>query len=278
MDVRDAGGNLVRHLTSIAPEPVPEATRPPEPNFWIAPPFALPKNAGANRSNWDLRYDSPNVFSHSFEINANPGLTPASPLGPLVLPGTYTLTLTANGVTSKQTVIVTADPRSPATSAALAAQHALQMKILQGINASFEGHRLALALHDALQGAVPAGAGAEYADARTRVTALVARLDTIGGLDAPRRRGRGGAGNAAPNFQSINGAFAQQLTGQEWGDNAPPATTQAAFTATCRELTSVWNAWTRLASSDLGALNSALTARGRQPVSAAVASVKPPVC
>src|SRR5205807_10193270 len=114
---------------------VPEAARPPHPNFWVAPPRSQPKNAGANRTFWGRRYDAPHTFSHSFEINANPGLTPASPEGPLVLPGTYTLKLTANGVTSTQTVTVTADPRSPASAAALAAQNALQKKIMQGVEA-----------------------------------------------------------------------------------------------------------------------------------------------
>src|SRR5206468_12352921 len=139
LDVFDASGAPVRHLTSAPGTPVTEAARPPHPNFWVAPPFSLPKNAGANRTRWGLRYDPPNVFSHSFEINANPGQSPASPEGPLVLPGTYTLKLTANGVTSTQTVTVTADPRSPATTVALAAQHALQMNIMKGIEASWEG-------------------------------------------------------------------------------------------------------------------------------------------
>ena len=48
---------------------------------------------------------------HSFEINANPGLTPPSPEGPLALPGVYTLKLTVDGRSYTQTV------RSPTTRA-----------------------------------------------------------------------------------------------------------------------------------------------------------------
>src|SRR5207249_1980643 len=135
----------------------------------------------------------------SFEINANPGQSPASPEGPLVIPGTYALKLTANGATSTQTVTVTADPRSSASPSALSAQHALQMKLLQGIEASWEGHRIALALRDAFRGAIPAGAAPEMSDAQARVTALLARLDTVGGLDASRRGGRGGNANVPPS-------------------------------------------------------------------------------
>ena len=50
---------------------------------------ALPAGLGMHRVNWDLRYDAPPAFTHSFEINANPGLTPASPEGGLAAPGTY---------------------------------------------------------------------------------------------------------------------------------------------------------------------------------------------
>jgi photosystem II stability/assembly factor-like uncharacterized protein len=272
IDVRDPGGNLVRHMTSAASAPVEEAARPPEPNFWLAPPFALPKNAGANRTNWDLRYDPPKVFSHSFEINANPGLTPAGPEGPLVLPGNYTLTLTANGVTSTQTVTVTMDPRAPGGLAAIVPQHVLQMKILQGVNASYEMHDLAVKLRDALN------ASSDYGTEQARVTGILARLDTIGGLDASRRRGRGGAGSAPANFVSLNSALAGQLTNQEWGDNAPSTGALAAFSATCKELSATAAAWSRLVSVELGALNTALTASGKKAISVQAASLKVPVC
>jgi hypothetical protein len=272
IDVRDATGNLVRHMTSVVPAPVEEAARPPEPNFWLATPFALPKSAGANRTNWDLRYDPPMVFSHSFEINANPGLTPASPEGPLVLPGNYTVTLSANGMTSTQTVTVTIDPRASGSLAAIVPQHALQMKILQGINASYEMRELAVKLRDALN------ANTDYGTEQARVTGILARLDTIGGLDAARRRGRGGAGGAAPNFVSINNALSGQLTSQEWGDNAPSAGALAAFAATCRELSASAAAWSKLVGSELGALNTALTAGGKKALSLEAARLKVPVC
>ena len=84
---------------SVALPPVAEAARPPHPNFWVAPPFAIPTAAGLNRTNWDLHYDPPPAFSHSFEISANPGLTPASPEGALAPPGTYTIRLTVAAYT-----------------------------------------------------------------------------------------------------------------------------------------------------------------------------------
>ena len=266
LDVFDAAGVRVRHMTSAPGTPVPEAARPPHPNFWVAPPASLPKNPGSNRTNWNLRHDAPNTFSHSFEINANPGETPPSPEGPLVAPGRYTLRLTVDGKTYSQTVTVKNDPRSPATAAGVAAQHALQAKILAGANASYDAAQAASALGASLRG-----------DTTARVAAFLAQLDTVAGLDAQRRGGRGGPQRPTASFRSINGSFAAQLNTLENGDLAPTAAQIAAYTSTCRDLQTVAARWQRVSSADLAAINEILRARGR-PALTAPAAFKAPPC
>ena len=266
LDVLDASGAVVRHLTSAPGTPVPEAARPPEPNFWVAPPFSLPKKAGENRTHWDLRYEAPSSFTHSFEINANPGLTPPSPEGALVLPGTYTLKLTVDGKSYSQTVTVKNDPRSPATLEALRAQHALQMKIAAGIEASYEGHRIAVALRDSLRAA-------------DSTTALAAQLDTLAGLDAARRRGRGfGQGAPPPSFSGVNSALVNQLNAQEQGDMAPTAASLAAYASACQDLAKVFASWQKLSTTELSSVNAALKSRGRAAVALLKSEVKLPSC
>ena len=265
LDVLDASGALVRHLTSAPAAPVPEAARPPEPNFWVAPPFSLPKSAGENRTNWDLRYESPRTFSHSFEINANPGQTPPSPQGALVLPGTYTLRLTVDGRTWTSTLLVKNDPRSPATLEQLRAQHALQLKIMQAIELSYEGHRLVSALRDSVRAA-------------DSTSALGAQLDTLAGLDAARARGRFGGGQAAPSFTSINNVLANQLNAQEQADMAPTEAALAAYASVCQDLVKVVASWQRLSTTELTALNTALRARGRRALALAKGEIKEPSC
>ena len=127
LDVLDSAGASVRHLSSIPAPPVKEAAQPPHPNFWIAPPTHLPTDVGANRANWDLRYDPPPAFVHSFEINANPGLTPPSPVGARRTRARTRAKLTVDGRSYTTKVTVTNDPRSPATTAAVHAQVALQL-------------------------------------------------------------------------------------------------------------------------------------------------------
>src|SRR5437764_12640854 len=151
------------------------------------------------------------------------------------------------------------------------------MKLIQWLEASYDGHRLAVALRDALRGAVPAGAAPELSDAAARATALAAQLDTVAGLDAQRGRG-GRGGQAAPNFTGINGALVGQLNAQDLGDMAPTPGAVAAFQATCKELTTVADAWKRLSTTELGAVNTMLKQRGREGVALPAGAFNPPRC
>jgi hypothetical protein len=275
LDVFDASGALVRHMTSAPGVPVREAARPPHPNFWVAPPEQLPAKTGENRTHWDLRYDPPPVLTHTFEINANPGRTPPSPEGPVALPGVYTLKLTVDGKTYSQTATVRPDPRSPATNADLAAQHALLMKIADGIKASYDGYTAALAFQSALKGAIPAAGQPEIPELTTRLTSLASRIDTVAGLDASRNRGRGAQG--VPTFRGLNGAFASQLNAQDLGDLAPTAATLAGFAKSCTDLASVIDAWQRVAS-EVGSVNTLLTGHGKAAIVLKSAALKAPSC
>ena len=257
LDVLDASGHVVRHLSSEPVAPVAEAARPPEPSFWLATPRPLPTEAGTNRVNWDLRYDSPPAFSHSFEINANPGLTPPSPEGALALPGVYTVRLTVDGKAYTQTVTVRNDPRSPATPAALAAEHALQVKIQAGMAETWDAHRLAAALRDTLAARIAANPPAEVL---STLKDLDAKLDTLAGNPAGGRfRGFGRGGPpAAPSFVDLNGTFGRQLNMLDLADMAPTEAMTRAYGAACVQLRTAVSTWRTLAGRELSAVNAAL--------------------
>jgi len=215
LDVLDAAGTVVRHMTSGPIEPVKEAARPPEPNFWIAPPFQLPAEAGGNRTNWDLRADAPPVFTHTFEINANPGLTPPSPLGPLVPPGAYTLRLTVDGKTYNQPVTVVNDPRSPATAADVRAQYALETRVVAAMQTAWDGYQ------------------------RAAAQPLDSALAAVGGDPTAGRGGGGGfrpGGPPPPTFVGVNATLGRQLNALETGDLAPTPAMEAAYVAACKDL------------------------------------------
>jgi photosystem II stability/assembly factor-like uncharacterized protein len=233
LDVLDAGGAVVRHLSSAPIAPVEEAAKPPHPNFWVARPEPMPAEAGTNRLVWDLRVDAPKAFRHSFEINANPGLTPASPEGPLVAPGRYTLRLTVDGRSYTSSLVVKDDPRSPASASAVAAQHALQMELVAGADASWDGYQRAAALRGAIDTLLKGNPSDTIAAA---AKALDARLEAVGGNLAGgfRRGGRGGP--AVADFVGLNGTFARLINGQDLADMAPTPAMNGAWGAACVDL------------------------------------------
>ncbi|HJQ20930.1 MAG TPA: sialidase family protein, partial [Gemmatimonadaceae bacterium] len=266
LDVLDAAGHVVRHLTSAPQPPVREAAQPPEPNFWIAPPYSIPASAGLNRAVWDLRYDPPPAFTHSFEINANPGLTPASPEGALALPGVYTLRLTVDERTYQQTGVVRPDPRSPATLAQLAAQHGLLMRLTGGIDATWNDFQPVAALKHAVE-AAKAGAPDPIVSA---ANALAAKIDSVAG-EPNARRGFGGR-NAQPTFVSVNAEFVNQLNAQDNGDMAPTPAASAAAASACHDLAGVVTRWNTLVSGDLAALDAMLSRQGLATIAAPAAA------
>jgi photosystem II stability/assembly factor-like uncharacterized protein len=268
LDVLDSAGAVLRHISSIAPEPVKEAAKPPHPNWWVAPPQSLPAAAGLNRTNWDLRYDAPPAFTHSFEINANPGLTPTTPEGIIAPPGTYTIKLTANGKSYTQTVSISNDPRSPATNADVRAQYALAKKLNSAAKIAYDAYQQVETLRAALKANMLPDTGSDAAKA---MKAFRASVDTVGG-----NAGVGGR-HPAPNFYELSGRFIGQLTSQDNADQAPTEPMMTAYGIACRDLKTAAAHWATINSKSLTALNAALSAGGRQPIAASPA-VKAPEC
>jgi len=277
--VLDAGGAIVRHLSSAAIEPMKEAAQPPEPNFWIAPPQPLPSAVGTNRVNWDLRADAPAALTHTFEINANPGQTPPSPEGPLVPPGVYTLKLTVGDKAYTQSLTVVNDPRSPARGPDVRAQYALQMKIIAGMKQSWDGYHQVAALRTAV---VADTASALPAAVVAAAKAFDSTLALVGGDPEGGRGGGGGFFGAgprpAPTFVSVNDNLVRQINTLENGDLAPTPGMQTAYVAGCRDLQTAVTAWTGINGAPLAALNAVLTQNNLKPFAATGRALVAPGC
>ena len=142
IDISDADGRSVRHLSSASAAPMTSGGRE-FPDWWLRRATPLPTNVGLNRVNWDVRYDDPPSAGEHVTIRAVPGDTPTHYEGPLALPGVYTVRLTVDGTSYTQKVRVTNDPRSTATPADLVAQHELQMQIYRAIVDADRAARLA---------------------------------------------------------------------------------------------------------------------------------------
>jgi len=271
LDVSDSKGQPVRHYSSES-ETLANDTPPPVPDFWIEKPKAMPAEAGMSRICWNLRYDSPPAFSHSYEINANPGETPPSPEGPLVMPGEYTLTLTVDGKAYKQTVTVKNDPRSPASPGNLKAQVECQTHLYTCIKAAWDGSHAVTLMRAAIADATR---GNTSADVTKAVTDLTTKLNAIGGAAGGGRRGPGGGGfrgggpAGPPTFNTVNGMLVRELNTLDSGDMAPSEPQLKACKTACDALKTVETAWNTFNTKDLAAFNDILAKNNLKPIALA---------
>ncbi len=236
LDILDAKGEVIRSYSS---QPQPEAPRRPAAvaDIWIAPPSRLTARPGMNRFAWDLRY-------------SNPGQEGAA--GPQVLPGTYTVRLTAAGRGTTQPLTVMLDPRSTATPAEIRQRFDLSLSLWRDMNraaeASREGAALRRALADRRQAAAP--------DAAAKLNALDADAARI--LGAPPGGGRAGRGGAAAAGTTIAGVAAELATALEVAESAdrtPPATAYEIARQASRELATLLTTWKTLRDTRFKELN-----------------------
>ena len=126
LTVSDGDGNVVR---TVRPKPcgyddMSEAEKP-------AGPF-LPVKESMNRYIWDMRYDQSSKVT---EDGAKSGAIE----GPLVVPGTYTVSLTVGGQTVSQDVTIEQDPRVSTSADELGEQLDLMLQVRDRVTEVHDG-------------------------------------------------------------------------------------------------------------------------------------------
>ncbi|HYY93460.1 MAG TPA: hypothetical protein VE713_03010, partial [Pyrinomonadaceae bacterium] len=138
LEIYDRAGRLVRRFSSAdKPEPVNEKEIN-VPLYWVRPPRTVSAKAGMQRFVWDLHYPEPKARSHEYPISANYMDTPRYPLGPVVMPGDYTVKLNAAGRTFTRPLTVVIDPRVKTSRPGLEQQFRLSMQTAEGMTESFD--------------------------------------------------------------------------------------------------------------------------------------------
>jgi hypothetical protein len=284
LEIADASGKVVRRMSSAA---IPPSTDPPPavPDFWLEKPKPMPTAVGTNRINWNIRHDEPAALVHNIAdvMGAMVGDTPAEPEGPLALPGVYTLKLTVDGREYTQAVTVRNDPRSPATTADLRAQHELQMKLSEAAKLAWDAYQQVAAMRAAVGRVKSANPPAAVADG---VAAFDTKLAGAGGTIGGGRRGGGpgagapGAGGPPPppNFVGVNAALVRLLETLDFGDIAPTESMTKAYLSGCTDLKTAVQNWTGFQANDLAAFNAMLAAHGLNAIAAASPLPASPVC
>ncbi len=242
IEILDQGGTLVRRLSSDEHPGMPEP-RPAFPDSWLRPAPPVTARAGLNRVVWDLRYPKPAVVSSSYTIAAVAGRdTPALPLGPQVVPGTYQVRVTADGRSQTVPLTVKMDPRVTATAEDLAAQLGLEQAIVDAIARDRQ------ALDEARR------VIAQIAERKT-LAAAAALMETLDAVTAK-------ASKSAADLTGLNNALGALLVVVDGADARP--TTQAAelFQVRWKALDAALTTWETTRSTDLAALSAALRRAG----------------
>jgi hypothetical protein len=136
-------------------------------------------------------------------------------------------------------------------------QHALLMKLADGIRAAWSGYQQVAALRAAMEPPTaerPADGGAPP-ELLAAGSAFGAQLDTVSGLDAARAARNRAGGSPPPSFRGVGNALVAQLNAQDNGDMAPTPSALAAYAKTCGELAAVAERWKQVVGRDLVTFN-----------------------
>ncbi len=209
IEIFDAAKKLVRRYSSDdKPEPIDPDLNVP--TYWIRPANIPPASAGMHRFVWDLHYPPPDALEHEYPISAIYRDTPRYPLGAVVLPGRYSVKLTAGGKSYIQPLTVKMDPRIKTPAPGLLQQFTLATKITGMLHQDYEALQEVRALRAKLKDRNP--------DAENQAAALE-------GVGGGRFRGAP-AGDA--NLTTLNGELASVLGVIEGSDTVPTSQAVAA--------------------------------------------------
>jgi len=252
LEILDARGQLVRKFSSTdKPEITEEELRKQLiPLYWPRPFHSLSSEAGMHRWVWDLHYASPNSTRREYPIAAIPGDTPALPLGPTALPGTYTARLTAEGKSYTAPFTLKMDPRVKTSAAGLEKKLQLEKRLAEILSETSQAVLQAESIREPLQKLGEQASGGVRDSIQTFQSKLTALLGAQAGFAAQP--------TAEATLSRVNGQVTT-LYGQVWQADAEPTASQSEATAaTEHDAEDAMRRWDAFRTTDLPALNRAL--------------------
>ncbi|MDE3116040.1 MAG: hypothetical protein KGL26_10605, partial [Pseudomonadota bacterium] len=242
LEIRDASGHVVRCFASNEPEKPPKAER----YFakeWTGAPEVFSAAPGMHRFVWNLRYARPEAIGYDYSIAAVWGTnTPVNPAGAFVLPGNYTVVLTASGASYSAPLHVAEDPRIKASADDLKASLLLSQDIYEMLARARQGYGEVEAVRRELAARFPEKTKNALAEA------VRATLD-IGA-----------------KFETTSAALGGTETALESADVAPTDAQNAAVARALSVLDKADADWTAAKGGALAALNAALEKAHEKPV------------
>ncbi|MFL6515232.1 MAG: WD40/YVTN/BNR-like repeat-containing protein [Chthoniobacterales bacterium] len=257
LEIKNSKGAVVRRYSSTDAPAQPDPAKLRIPRYWIRPPGILSAQRGLHRFLWDMHPAPLNGTEPEYPIAAVFHNTAPAPTSPWVVPGDYTVVLTADGKTYSQPMIVKMDPRVNMSSAQLQEQADLSQRLVE-IRAKLEpigrDFRLLVEQLEKLKDQRPEPSVLD------KVNALTAKLKELG------------PPNARPDAQLSIHALeaAKALFDNIQGCDAPVTPPMKAGVNEVQNLSGpAIDQWNRTIATELPALNETLRASGLPPIGGA---------
>jgi len=253
LEILDSSGKLVRKYASTdAPYATPdELAKQLIPLYWLKMPQTLPASAGMHRWVWDLHAATPTATRYEYPISAVPHRTPRTPQGPLALPGTYTVRLTAGDTVLSAPLVINMDPRVKASPADLAAVHTAESKLAaltsSSSEAALEAHSLREQIGRLTKDAPPA-LKASLGESDKQLQAL---------LDGKEKSA---TSEEVPGLDDVSGEDSGLYVQVGQVDTAPTVAQQKAAAHATEETEEALRSWNKWKAGSLPKMNSQLTA------------------
>ncbi len=257
LEIKDRKGNLVRRYSSNDTPVQPDVTKLKIPRYWIRPLESLSAQRGIHRFLWDMHYTPITGVEPEYPMAAVYRDTPPAPTSPWVMPGDYTVVLTASGKSYSQPLTVKMDPRVKVSAPELQEQLELSQQLseiratLEPIGKTFDS--LVKQLLKLKEQSLPKSV-------EDKLNALNGKLKELG---PPNPRP-----GAPPSLRALDST--NNLFNEIQGVDAPPTDRVKAAVGEVRlQATSLKERWPKITSQDVPALDNELQAAGLPRINAA---------
>ncbi len=262
LEIDDADGHTIRHFSTADK---PDEVNPKDinvPMYWVRPSRVVSASPGMHRFVWDLTYPVPDLLSRDFPISAIFHDTPLYPEGATILPGKYSVKLTASGQTQTQSLEIRLDPRVKTSPEDLRRRFDLDRKIAEALHRDHEALQQARSLHTQLKtlsaNNPPAPLAQTIKDVETKTAAIEGGEGGYGARYLSTPDGR--------SLSRLNSGFGSVLAQLDTADAAPTTQELKMVDELEKALDEQLAAWGQLKTKDVPHLNEELKKAGQPPI------------